>query len=359
MKRVVQAAVVVLLMAGIIISLGTDWNKTESDTASGEQKYSVTYTDVFDTVTQIVGYDKSREAFEEKAELLHQRLQYYNSLFDIYHSYPEVNNMKDINDRAGESSVKVEQEIIDLLKLSKEVYELTGGKTNVAMGSVLRIWHEYRNEGMEHPEQAALPTKEELDKAAGHCNPEDVVLDEENHTVYLKDQELSLDVGSIGKGYAVELLGEYATQIGLQNVLISVGGNVLALGTKADGTDWKLGIQNPDTESEDSYICCVKVKNESVVTSGDYQRYYTVDGKRYCHIIDPKTNEPAQYVRSVTVITEKSGLADGLSTALFTMPVEEGRKLAEELDKVEVMWVLKDGEMEFTSGFERYLVTEE
>ncbi|MGN0169923.1 MAG: FAD:protein FMN transferase [Lachnospiraceae bacterium] len=358
MKKTVQAAIVALLMVIILLLIGTGWERKDSQHMAGEQKYSITYTDVLDTVTQIVGYAESRDAFEEKAEQLHQRLQYYNELFDIYHSYPDVNNMKDINDEAGKSSVKADEEIIDLLKLSKEVYQITGGQTNVAMGSVLRIWHDYRTQGTEHPEQAKLPAKEELARAAEHCDPENLMIDEETHSVYLKDKEMSLDVGSIGKGYAVELLGEYAKEIGLENVLISVGGNVLALGEKPDGSKWKLGIQNPDTQSEENYICSVAVKDKCVVTSGDYQRYYTVDGKRYCHIIDPDTGEPAEYVRSVTVITEKSGLADGLSTALFVMPVEEGKKLTESLEGVDAMWVLKNGEMEYSSGFEQYLVTD-
>lgn len=355
MKRVLQAVGVAVLAILLLLAVKKGWTGQQAGNGSEVDKYTVTYTDAFDTVTQIMGYADSEEEFEQKAQLLHERLLYYHDLFDIYHSYEEVNNLKDINDCAGKGSIQVAPEIFDLLALSKQVYELTGGKTNVVMGSVLEIWHEYRTRGIEDPEEASLPTQEELKEAAQHCDLSKVNLEEDRSRVFLEDEAMSLDVGSIGKGYAVELLGEYAKEIGLENVLISVGGNVLALGQKPDGSRWKLGIQNPDTESEEAYVCYVTVQDESVVTSGDYQRYYTVDGKRYCHIIDPDTLMPAAYVRSVTVITSGSGLADGLSTALFTMPIEEGKKLVESMEDVEAMWVTGEGELEYSSGFSKYL----
>ena len=113
-------------------------------------------------------------------------------------------------------------------------------------------------------------------------------------------------------------------------------------------------IQNPDTDAAQAYVEKVSVKDASVVTSGNYQRYYTVDGKRYCHIIDPDTLMPADKFSSVTIITQDSGIADAYSTAVFNMTLEDGMKFVNGLDNVEAMWILLDGSMEYSKGFEQY-----
>lgn len=315
------------------------------------QRYQGQFFDCFDTVTAITGYARSQKDFSQKMKLLQEKLMYYHQLYDIYHTYDGMNNMKSINDAAGKKPVKVDTEILNLLKLGMEMYDKTGGKLQIAYGSVLSLWHEYRELGMEQPVQAKLPPKEELDKRARHTDLEKLILDEEASTVYLADENMSLDVGSIGKGYAVQKLAEYAREIDLEHVLISVGGNVCAVGTKADGTPWLVGVENPDTQSSQPYVCSVELADQSIVTSGDYQRYYEVDNIRYCHIIDPDTNMPPEYYSSVSVITKDSGIADALSTSLFSMEYEAGLDLVESLDGVEAMWIEKDGNIRYSRGF--------
>ena len=183
-------------------------------------------------------------------ELLRQKLMHYHQLYDIYHTYEGINNIKSINDAAGKNPVKVDKEIIELLKIGKEMYEKTDGKLQIVYGSVLSLWHEYRERGMENPKQAQLPPKEELIRRAGHTDIGKLILNEQASTVYLADEEMSLDVGSIGKGYAVQRLAEYAREIGMEHVLISVGGNVCAVGTKADQTPWLVGVENPDLDTQ-------------------------------------------------------------------------------------------------------------
>lgn len=315
------------------------------------ERYQAQFFDCFDTVTTITGYDKSQEDFSQKVGLLQEKLMYYHKLYDIYHTYDGMNNIKNINDAAGTEAVKVEPEIIELLKLGRDMYEKTGGEVQIAYGSVLSLWHKYRQEGIEHPDQAELPPKEELNRRARHTNMEKMILDEEASTVYLSDKEMSLDVGSIGKGYAVSRLAEYAREIGMEHVLISVGGNVCAVGGKADGTPWNVGVENPDSSSSQPYVCSVELENQSIVTSGDYQRYYEVEHVRYCHIIDPDTNMPPDYFSSVSVQTKDSGQADALSTALFNMEYKVGLSLVERLPNVEAMWIGKDGKIRCSSGF--------
>lgn len=346
LKTVVFAAVLCILFTGCQKQPQNGLNQEE------QIRYTANFLDVFDTQTTIVAYAESQEAFDEKVELLKEKLKFYHRLYDIYHSYEGINNIKTINDNAGNEPVVVDKEIIALLKMSQEMYEKSSGQVNVAMGSVLSIWHEYREFGREYPEEAVLPSMEELKNAEAHTDIYDMIVDEDASTVYLKDSEMSLDVGGIGKGYAVQKTVEYAREIGLSDALISVGGNVCALGTKKDGVPWKIGIQNPDLDGEDTYVEKVEVTDGCIVTSGDYQRYYTVDGVKYCHIIDPDTLMPADYFAAVTIIAKDSGQADALSTAVFNMNLEDGMKLIESFDDVEALWVMKDGSLIYSEGFD-------
>ena len=234
--------------------------------------------------------------------------------------------------------------LMDLLKDCKAYGELTQGRVNVAMGAVLRLWHDCRSDGIDDPANARLPEQSLLEDASEHCSLENLVLDEENHTVFLADPELRLDVGAIAKGWAVQHLAQTLPE----GLLISVGGNVCATGPKsADGTPWVIGIQDPDGGA---YLHTITLIRGSVVTSGDYQRAYTVDGKVYHHIIDPDTLYPAAYWRSVRVVCEDSGLADALSTALFTLPLEEGMALAAQCG-AEAMWLDADYNKYYSPGF--------
>lgn len=320
---------------------------------SGEteaKRYQATFLDLFDTVTSIVGFAESEEAFQEKIQPVYEELLEYHQLFDIYHTYDGINNLKTVNDQAGESPVVVDERIISLLLDCREYYEVTGGKVNAAMGSVLFLWHEARNDGLNDPQHAALPDAEELKEAAGHMDFDAVVIDEEASTVFLTDPKTRLDVGAIAKGWAAQKVSEQAPE----GLLLSVGGNVCATGAKdSDGTPWVVGIQDPDGDSDD-YLHTLYVTEGSVVTSGDYQRTYVVDGKQYHHIIDPDTLYPSEYWRAVSIVCMDSGVADMLSTALFLLPLEEGQELLEQYDAV-AMWVGLDGSISYSPGFKEII----
>ena len=326
-------------------------------------RYSTVFYDVFDTVTQVIAYCESEEEFNTQMDALHADLITYNQLYDIYNDYPGVTNVKTINDNAGSAPVEVDDRILSMLELARQMYELTGGKINIAMGSVLGIWHDYREAAEKDASEAdnTLPTQEELEAAAQHCDINDLVIDEKAKTVYLSDPEMSLDVGSVGKGYAVEMVCRAAEARGLTSALVSVGGNLRAIGTKPDGSQWTGGVENPWNASEvytntnSIFGSPINMSDLALVTSGDYQRYFVVDGKRYHHIIDPDTLWPAAYYNGVTVLCPDSGMADCLTTALFCMPLEEGQKLVESLDGVEAMWCTPDKQATTSSGWDSHL----
>ena len=317
-----------------------------------KKQYTVTFLTLFDTVTSMVGYAETEEEFQEIANSIRDELEVYHQLFDIYNDYEGINNIKTINDQAGIAPVKVDEKVIRFLLDCKEYYELTGGRVNVAMGSVLYLWHEERDAGFNDPESAKLPEESALIEAAKHCSFDTIVIDEEASTVFIEDPQQRLDVGAIAKGWSTEQVCKNAPS----GLLVSVGGNVRATGPKPEkNSPWVVGIQAPEGDADD-YLHTIYVNQESVVTSGDYQRYYIVDGKAYHHIIDPDTLYPAANWKAVSVVCDDSGLADALSTALFLLSQEEGQKLLDECNACAV-WVALDGELLYSEGFKELIRT--
>ncbi|MBQ4321777.1 MAG: FAD:protein FMN transferase [Oscillospiraceae bacterium] len=287
-----------------------------------------TYLDVFDTVTTIIGDTAA-------AEEIHDELLRYHRLFDIYNTYEGLNNLKTVNDRAGIAPVEVDEAVIELLSDCMEYYRLTDGRVNIAMGSVLRLWHTAREESLLYPESAYIPSADALSEAAEHTDIANLIIDREHSTVYLADGEMSLDVGAVAKGWAAQKAAESAPE----GMLLSLGGNVVATGPKEEDTPWTVGVQDPHGGG---LFETIPLYEGAMVTSGDYQRTYTVNGTEYPHIIDPETGMPAMLWSSVTVTCPDSGLADALSTALFLMPFEEGMALCE-ICGAEALYVDKDG----------------
>ena len=319
-------------------------------------RFSDTWFDLFDTVVTVTAYDDSAAAFEEHSAALREKLTYYHRLFDRYHAYEGVINVRTLNDEAKNGPVRVDDALFSLLEFGKETYQTTGGRVNVCMGAVLSLWHDYREAGADDPENAALPPENTLRDAAEHISIEDLVLDAAEKTVFFADPLLELDVGALAKGYAAQAAAAWAKETLWDAAVLSLGGNVAAFGTNRTNSRglWNVGVENPDETAED-FLATVSVTDRAVVTSGDYQRYYTVDGERYCHIIDPDTLFPARYFTSVTVICGDSALADALSTALFLLPESEGMALIEATADAEARWAKPDGETLQSSGFAAYL----
>lgn len=333
-----------LLAAALVLTLSSC--TPAADQSISEQRWSASFIDLFDTVTTIVGFSASRETFSETAQNIHDTLLSYHQYYDIYNSYDGIANLKTINDNAGIEPVKVDRKIIDLLLFCRDMCEKTNGSVDITMGAVLRIWHNARNNGIDDPDNAALPDISTLEEALTHTGFDKLIIDEEAGTVFLTDPAASLDAGCVAKGYAAEQLRS-ALQPGL---LVSVGGNVISTGISEGHDPWTVAIQDPDGTGSD-YLHIVYLSDaSSIVTSGDYQRYYTVDGKRYCHIISPYTLFPPERWRAVTILCENSAVADILSTALFILPEDEGRKLIDEYH-AEAAWVDPSGEIITTPGY--------
>lgn len=330
MKKVIALLCVLLTLTGC---------KKTTD-SSLETFSNTTVSAGFDTYLSIRVATDSKEKFTEYFNQSVEKFSFYNELFDIYHTYPNINNFKTINDSAGIQAVEVDQDIIDLLLLAREFYKLSDGQFDITIGAVLKVWHSYRE-----LDDGSIPTPEELDKAAGCVGWDFVEIDDEKNTVFINNPCVSLDVGGIAKGFAAEKIAQSFVEQNIKMGVVDAGGNNRTINDKLDGTPWRVGVQNPSGNG--SLLIVSQAGSSSFVTSGDYQRFFVGDdGVRYHHIINPKTNYPATYFRSVTIITADSAIADTLSTLIFTLPYTEGLAFIEKYNqanpdyKASVIWIL-------------------
>ena len=340
-----------VLSAAMILSLTIAFSSCKAQ--KSKQKYTKTYFDYFDTISNVVGYFDNDVQFGVVADLVEERISEYHKLYDIYNSYDGITNLCDLNRLYDgvHKKLTVDEKIIDMLLFAKEAYMLTDGETNVCLGALLSLWHEKRENALISPETASLPDEKEMVIAAFNSDINQLIIDEENRTVFIANPNMTLDVGAVAKGYAVEMIAAELESMGLSGISLSVGGNVRVIGTKPGGEAWIAGITNPDLSSEEEYSALLNISSGALVTSGSYQRYYVVNGKSYHHIIDKDTLYPAAYFASVSVWTADSAMADALSTALFAMSYDDGKALVESIADTEAMWITASGEKLYSSGF--------
>lgn len=342
---------------------GTPSNAPASTPISNMQKYTYTFTGTFDTVITLTAYANDQAQFDQWAEMAQQRFAHLHKLFDQFNDYPGVNNIKTINDQAGNNQpIKVDPLIIQLVQDSISLSEQTGAKVNIAMGAVLRVWSELRDQP-----QPQLPDMQILKQKAQHMDMRDVVIDQDASTVYLRDAQMSLDVGAVAKGFATAIVADELAENGAKHVLINSGASSITMvGAPADRPNWVVALRNPMAVTPDQgpqatqindvpdYIATLAINSQTISNSGDYQRFVIIDGVRYHHLIDPDTLMPAQYYRAVSVVTSDAYTSDFISSALYLLPYEQSRELAESLG-VEAMWVFNGMRTEMTDGMKQWL----
>ena len=352
MSKKIRAFLLILLAAAVLPGCGKSaLPQSAGAKEEAAQRFSGTIFDAFDTVITVTAYCRSQEEFGELMECAESEFMHWHRLCDIYFSCPDFANLRTVNDHAGVEPVAVPDELIGFLTFAKDMYAFTDGRMNIAMGSVLRLWHDIREYNNAFPDDIRLPDGEALKAASAHSSIDDLIIDREAGTVFLRDGEMSLDVGAVAKGYATERVAEKLAAMGCESFALNAGGNVRVGGAKPNGSAWVIAVTDPDLSSGERALGSVEVKNCSVVTSGSYQRFFDYEGRRYHHIIDGETLLPENRYLSVTVITRDSALADALSTALFNMEPEEGYAFVQSLDGVEAMWVLADGSEVVSPGF--------
>jgi thiamine biosynthesis lipoprotein len=292
----------------------------------------------------------SQEIYGENAQQVSDesmsKLKYLEDLMTINAPGGDSNKL---NENAGKGYVELIPETISVLKNARKISDLSDGAAfDITVAPVVKAW----GIGTDNPQ---IPAKETLEKLVPLINYKDVLIDEANNKASIVRSGQMIDLGGIAKGYAGDVLREIYEKDGIKSGVINLGGNVVAVGSKPDGSDWNIGIQNPRSETGE-IVGIIQVSDTAVVTSGDYQRYFEKDGKRYCHIIDPHTGYPADSgLMSCTIITSSSTDADGLAKA-FVLGLDKGMKLVEKYNqlygKAEAIFITTDKKIYVTPGLQ-------
>lgn len=293
----------------------------------------------FDTVCTLYDYSGDGD-FDKKAALFVSLLSEYDAHFDIY-GEGSPGTIAYLNHMAGQGRVSVLPDVEGLLRFGTEVFDMTRGAVNIALGAVTFLWHDAR-----YADTPYLPSETDISEAMRHCSMDNLSLPGDG-TAAILDAAMSLDVGAIAKGYAAELIAGKMESTGYTSLVIDLGGNLRAIGTRPGGAGFETGIKNP---LGSGYSARLTLSDDAVATSGAYERKLTVDGREYGHITDPVTGYPADNFASVSVTSPDAGMADALSTALFILSYEDGVALLSYLARRGVsgaptyaVWVMKDG----------------
>lgn len=288
----------------------------------------------FDTVITITLYDPSKTA---ELEHCFELASLYESYFSA--SIPDSDISK-INDSAG-TPVWVHDETAELIKKGLYYGKLSGGKFDITIGKLTSLW-DFHTDTPDIPDAAAIA------KAAAAADYHHVMVN--GNEVTLTDKEAALDTGGIAKGYIADRLKEYLLSQGITSGLINLGGNVLAIGSKTNGDAYTIGIQKPFDDTGAS-IASVQIRDQTVVTSGIYERSFEKDGRLYHHILDTDTGYPYDNgLFSVSVICPDSADGDGLSTSCFSLGLEDGMELIESIENAEAVFITSDYQLHCSSG---------
>ena len=295
----------------------------------------LTYTDVlFDTVISVQIMDTAdSEIIDGCAEICRK----YDVMFSRTNANSEISK---INSSKGEP-VEVSKDTIDIIERGIYYSKLSEGAFDITIGTVTNLW-DFKSENH------IIPSNNDINLAVSNVNYENIILN--GNTVQLTNPNMMLDVGALAKGYIADRLKDYLLENNIQHALINLGGNVLAVGNKPDGTDFNIGIQKPFDETG-LPITSVKLNDQTVVTTGIYQRYFEIDDVIYHHILDPGTGYPCNNdLYSVSIITDSSLDADALSTSTFLLGFEKGMELINSLDNVEAIFITSDMEIHYSDN---------
>ncbi|MFV0274858.1 MAG: FAD:protein FMN transferase [Bacilli bacterium] len=313
----------------LIISFGLIYFVSqEKETLKNIKTKKIFFMDALITI-KLYNIKNSEEIFKNIDEIYST----YHNLTDMFKSYEGIVNIYDINNSKLHEAIKIDEKLYKIIELGKNYYEKTNGNFNIGIGNLTNLWRGYKENNFV-PKN--IPNNINI-------NLEDIVLENGKLT---RLSDVKLDLGAIAKGYTTSVVANYLEVNKIHKYLINAGGNII-VGNHYNNKTYNIGIENPNNKSDIYKI--LNVNNKSVVTSGGYERFFEIDGKKYHHIIDVNTFLPANNYKSVTVISENNNTADILSTTLFLMDLQEGKTFAKK-ENVEVIWYLNNDEIITTKG---------
>jgi len=279
------------------------------------------------TIVEITVIGKKQDA-QNAAKLAFEEIKRIDNLMNVYNDNSEISQ---INRASGKSAVAVSADTLEVIDRSIKYARLTNGALDITVGPLMELWgfRDGRNR---------VPSDNELLEKLPLVDYKKISIDRIHSTVSLGSPGMQIDLGAIAIGYAVDKAIQILKEAGMEkSALINAGGEIYALGSPPGKRAWKIGIQHPRRKND--LLGILELKDKAISTSGDYENYFEVNGKRYCHIMNPKTGKPVEGIMSVTIVTDNTTEADALSTALLPMGVENGMKLVERLIGVDYIIV--------------------
>ncbi len=249
---------------------------------------------------------------------------------NLISSWKPDSETSQINAQAGIEPVRISIELFNLIERTIKISDLTDGAFDISFNSLNPVWT-FDGREMEAPDSTLIMA------SIGKINYKNILLDRHQQTVYLKEKGMKIGFGAIGKGYAANMAKRVMVERGIKSGLINAGGDLIAWGNQENGDPWKIGIADPVKEKE--YIAWLSVSDMSVVTSGNYEKFVIIEGKKYGHIIDPKTGYPVEGIQSVSLVSPDAELSDALATSVFVLGVRKGLELVNRLKNVECLIV--------------------
>jgi thiamine biosynthesis lipoprotein len=341
----VLVVIVVIAVGAWLISKNKDDKAAETTggakvSGEGENKSLAQTFYIYDTVVNIKVFGENVE--QKNMDDIQHMLERMDMEFSRTKEGGEVYA---VNQAAGKEAVVVSDETLDVVKQSIQYAKDMDGLFDPTIGPLIDLWN-IGSGGDKVPPQA------DIDIAKSLTNYNDIIVDEAAKTVKLTKEHMVLDLGAIGKGYAADRIADYLKEQGLNSAMINLGGSsIIALGTKPNGSDWNIGLQDPD-QSRGTQLGTIKIANEVIDASGVYERYFMQDNVRYHHIIDPRTGYPSQNgLKSITIMSPNATDADALSTGVFLMGIEDGMKYLKSLpENVEAFFITDDNKIYSTPG---------
>ncbi len=326
------------IMSTIILSTFIMIGCSPSNSTEQTKNEKVSKTEIFmGTAVTVTLYNGESEEILDKA---FDKVSEIENLVSANDKGTEIN---DLNENAGIKPVKLSNTSYYIIEKALEYSELSEGGYDLTIGPLVKLW------SIGLPEEK-VPSKEEIDKTIKKIDYSKVELNETTKEVFLKEEGMSIDLGSIAKGYTADEIVKLLKEEGVEQAIIDLGGNIYAMGLKNNESDWVIGIQNP-FDNRGSIVGSVSIHDKSVVTSGIYERFIEKDGVKYHHIINPKTGYPYESeIAGVTIVSEKSIDSDALSTLVFTKGIKEGIEFVENIEGVDAIFVTNNKEVHLTSG---------
>lgn len=294
-----------------------------------------------DTIINLKIYDKTDE------KILDLAMDRLREIENRMSATVENSDISQVNMNAGIKPVQVHDDVYYVLETAKHYATLSDGAYEPTIGPLVNLW----NINDEERDRDSIPSNDEIEKMLELVNYNDLELMDDNY-VYLKREGMKLDLGGIVKGYAADEVKRIFAENGIKSAIIDLGGNIYVMGDKGNGEPWKIGVTNP-FEPSGRFTGLLELTERSIVTSGDYERYFTYQGKRYHHILDSETGYPADSdVSGVSIISERGIDGDALSTTLFILGVDKGLEFIEDMDGIEAIFITRDKKVIVSDGLE-------